>query len=201
MDEDPRVTRTRQVVLRAAFNLLAKEGFAAVTPVRIAALTGVSRSTIYRHWPDPDDILIDAVALGPQDEDLPVVGDLDADSHALLDNIARMLTETAIPSVLAAMVERSEHEPTVEDALRDLLGRRQERFGRQLAVAVASTAAADDPAGLFPFVVGPLFFQRLVARQPITPEFVDRVVEILGLLTESPAKPRRRRRRRRDAGT
>ena len=48
---DPRIERTRQVVLDAALALVAESGYGAVTIEAVAARSGVAKSTIYRHWP------------------------------------------------------------------------------------------------------------------------------------------------------
>jgi AcrR family transcriptional regulator len=49
--EDPRVTRTRSVVLDAAATLLAERGYAAFTMDALVERTGVSKTTMYKHWP------------------------------------------------------------------------------------------------------------------------------------------------------
>ena len=59
--ENPRTTRVRRIVLEAATELLIEEGHSAVTPHQVSKTTGIARSTIYRHWPDPDSLLIDAI--------------------------------------------------------------------------------------------------------------------------------------------
>src|SRR5271167_4416743 len=56
--EDPRVTRSRAAILEAAMELLAEEGYAAFTIEAIFARTGVAKTTIYRHWPTRNDLLI-----------------------------------------------------------------------------------------------------------------------------------------------
>ena len=48
---DPRVERTRRVVLDATIELIVEGGFTAVTIEAVAARSGVAKSTIYRHWP------------------------------------------------------------------------------------------------------------------------------------------------------
>ncbi len=67
-------------VLKAAFELLATEGSAALTPVRLHQETGVARTTIYRHWPTPRHLLL--AILGPatkRHEIDDLVGEIGAD--------------------------------------------------------------------------------------------------------------------------
>lgn len=50
--EDPRVTRTRNLLLKAFFELLPEEGFQSLTVQRITQHAGVNRATFYAHFPD-----------------------------------------------------------------------------------------------------------------------------------------------------
>lgn len=64
MPDNPQVARTKAVVLDAALRLLEAEGPDAVTHLRVAETAGVSRATVYRHWPERLDLLVDALASG-----------------------------------------------------------------------------------------------------------------------------------------
>ncbi|NND84469.1 MAG: helix-turn-helix transcriptional regulator, partial [Acidimicrobiia bacterium] len=59
---DPRIERTKDVVLRAAFAVIGEVGFGGATIDAIAQKSGVARSTIYRHWPDRADLLIESMS-------------------------------------------------------------------------------------------------------------------------------------------
>src|SRR6266705_779576 len=58
---DPRAARSREAILAAAYDLLAREGPGAITHQRVAQQAGVGRATIYRHWADPEDLLRDVL--------------------------------------------------------------------------------------------------------------------------------------------
>src|SRR5436189_295389 len=58
---DPRAARSRETILAAAYNLLAREGPGAITHQRVAQQAGVGRATVYRHWAAPDDLLRDVL--------------------------------------------------------------------------------------------------------------------------------------------
>jgi AcrR family transcriptional regulator len=57
---DPRIERSRQVILRAALAELGESGYGAFTIESVAARAGVAKSTIYRHWPDRLALIADA---------------------------------------------------------------------------------------------------------------------------------------------
>ena len=54
---DPRVARTRAVVLDAAIDLLAERGYSGFSVEGVVDRTGVAKTTLYRHWPTRDDLL------------------------------------------------------------------------------------------------------------------------------------------------
>src|ERR1700732_1694390 len=58
---DPRIERSRQVILQAALDELGEAGYGAFTIESVAARAGVGKSTIYRHWPDKLALIAGAV--------------------------------------------------------------------------------------------------------------------------------------------
>jgi AcrR family transcriptional regulator len=56
----PRSEKTRKAILKAAFRLLRKDGFEAVSNQQIALEAGVSTATLYRWWKNKEAILLDA---------------------------------------------------------------------------------------------------------------------------------------------
>jgi AcrR family transcriptional regulator len=59
---DPRAVRSRVAMLRAAHDILRREGPTAVTHQRVAEQAGVGRATVYRHWPRPEQLLLEAMS-------------------------------------------------------------------------------------------------------------------------------------------
>ena len=57
--QNARIKKTRQKILDAGSRLLFTDGWKEVTHLRLAAETGVSRGTIYRHWPNTDDLILE----------------------------------------------------------------------------------------------------------------------------------------------
>ena len=55
--EDPRLAATRARALEAALDQLQEQGVLAVTHASVGARSGISRSTLYRHWPTLDELL------------------------------------------------------------------------------------------------------------------------------------------------
>lgn len=60
MSPDPRLARTRARALEAAYDVLLERGVGQVTVDDVVERSGVSRSTLYRHWTSLDALLSDA---------------------------------------------------------------------------------------------------------------------------------------------
>jgi len=93
-------------VLDATASLLVGSGYSAITIEKIAAESGVARSTIYRHWNNLADIVFDAVQqlLGPVGS-VPDSGSLRDDLVQLYAVLTRALTRGSWGKVVRGVVE------------------------------------------------------------------------------------------------
>src|SRR4051794_5710136 len=121
---DPRVSRSRSAILRAATDLLVEGGPSAVTIDAIVTRSGVAKSTIYRHWQSRDEVLLAVIeSCAPQipepDPDTDVVAALRQVVHAMADALNDPEWARVLPALLmlkhheagiAAMNDRIEHE-------------------------------------------------------------------------------------------
>lgn len=95
---------TRELVLRAALDLLLTDGIGALTAQRLHEASGVARSTIYRHWPTPDDVLDDLLDVAARTEHPMPTGDVEADLGAALDALLWRLRHRPVAPFLAALM-------------------------------------------------------------------------------------------------
>jgi AcrR family transcriptional regulator len=81
-----RSTRAHQLVLDAALRLVADQGIDASSMDAIAAASGVSKATIYKHWPDKDALCLELLSYLHRLDRPPVLrtGDNRADLVAVL---------------------------------------------------------------------------------------------------------------------
>src|SRR2546427_11732054 len=100
---DPRAARSREAILAAAYDLLAREGPGAITHQRVAQQAGVGRATVYRPWAAPEDLLRDVLYTA----ELPFFATpalpLRAWLHAELRQPAHALARPPVPSPATAL--------------------------------------------------------------------------------------------------
>ena len=167
---DPRIALTRRRVLDAARRLLIEEGQEAVTPTRLAEMTGISRSTIYRRWPDSDDIIFEAIADNTEAPPFAPSGDVHRDLTRYLEALREGL-QAFHTGLLATRIDRAEHDPEVAEMLGTVAENRRDLLADLLQESRDEFAAAQA------LIVGPLMYQRFLAREEITDELIELVVD------------------------
>lgn len=172
--------QNRRAVHRAALDLLSTDGVAGLTVDRLAEASGVSRSTIYRRWPDMaslvvaafDDVVHEQVygsQLPPKDPARALLG--------YLRDYARRLNDPTYATVLVIITEWAWRDPA--------FARKHARSfdqSRSIAMRILRTGSA---AGHFRHdldvneavedVVAPFLYRRLILRRRITDADVRRL--------------------------
>ncbi len=182
---DPRVERTRAKVLAAASALLREVGFAEVTIEQISGRSGVSRSTMYRHWTTREEILRDAfstVALaGPARADGGELGeDLRRYARVFADGLENAWGRAAATLAMTALDD---------PAQRRVIATFTDGYARDVALLLdraverGEAVAPCDPVEVADRLVAPLFHRYLFRHLPLDDGFVtvnaDRVAASL----------------------
>ncbi|WP_123665431.1 TetR/AcrR family transcriptional regulator [Actinocorallia herbida] len=149
---------TTAVVLTAALELLLSEGAAALTPQRLHTVTGVSRSTVYRHWPSPRSVLEALVAVAPLTPREPA-GDLGTDLHAEVDRLCDRLRDRPVGGMLQALVAAVALDPSVADLRRRYITDLLAPFHAALGDAAVPEDEAED---VVTSVISPLLVDALL---------------------------------------
>lgn len=162
---------TAEVVLTAALELLLTEGAVALVPQRLHQATGVSRSTIYRHWPTPAAVLEALIEVAPTPAPAPT-GDLARDLHAAVDALCNRLRDKPVAAFLQALVTAGAGDEQVT-ALRH-------RYVEDLLAPVRSVLAAlpaPDADDTLAAVASPLLLDALLLDRPTARARAHRAVD------------------------
>ena len=178
---DVRVTRTRNLVLTDARELLAERGATAVTYSELSRRTGATRQTLYRHWPTISDLLVDALNTGPPVAHPASTGNVRADIIGFLASLRRGLDEPATASGLVALISSAEHDESAAATLRTLAVEHLKALNALLGGTMQVTATE------FTRLAGPVLFRRLLQRAEVTDrDIVDTVDAFLAVPQPSP---------------
>ena len=108
---DPRVERSRMVILEAVVGELADKGYGGVTIESIAARAGVGKSTIYRHWPDKLALIADAFETF-HEQMVPDLGDRSGARirRAAPGHVAEVVVDSTWSRCIPALIEGAERD-------------------------------------------------------------------------------------------
>jgi AcrR family transcriptional regulator len=165
--EDPRVTRTRSVVLDAAAALLAERGYAAFTMDALVERTGVSKTTMYKHWPSRTDLIAATVQALASEPAVPDTGDVRDDLIALAAASLDAYKGARWPG-LAAVLEAAGHDPELHASLQSVPDTRFSavRTVLERAVQRGQLRADVDENTAITILVGAIFFRLRTAGLP-----------------------------------
>jgi AcrR family transcriptional regulator len=176
---DPRIERTRQVVLAAALELISESGFGSVTVEDISRRSGVARSTIYRHWKQLPNLMLDALAFGIQRSEPPDTGALRSDLIVLVGEVADLLTSSQFSEIARVLVVESHRDPEIAELhARFFQGRQQFTVAAiQRGIERGELPSTVDVPRLAADLDAPVFFRAFVQHQPVDGPFIEQHVD------------------------
>ena len=190
--EDPRLTATRTHALDVALKILTEEGVLDVTHASVSSATGISRSTLYRHWPKLDQLRNDAFkrAARPSSVRPRTDGPLQADLVWMLGILKSALNDTpwgqVAPQVVAAAATDREARAVIDGFMAD-----------RIANVEAVFEAARDRGELNPDIpirqlvemaIAVPYFRKLIAGLPLDDDWLEAHVALICRFATQSAK-------------
>lgn len=169
---DPRVKRSRQVILDAALAELGEVGYGGFAIESVAARAGVGKSTIYRHWPDRLALIADAFAHMHENATPDLSHGTPREKlERVLRHVAEVVADSPFSTCLPALIDAAERDPALRRFHHGFQGEVRKPLVALLAAGVAS---GDFPAHLDAelaalALLGAIFFRRLMTRERFAP--------------------------------
>ncbi|WP_405982677.1 TetR/AcrR family transcriptional regulator C-terminal ligand-binding domain-containing protein [Streptomyces sp. NBC_00158] len=176
-----RGSRMRAAVLEAAIGELTETGYAALTVDAVAQRAGVHKTTIYRNWKTPDDLVADALTHHfATDVPIPDTGTVEGDLRALARSLVATMNTDAGRALLTTALSDAARTPRLAEIKRALF---EDRFRRAepvvtRAVGRGELPAETDPAELLKTLVAPVYFRLVFTGEPVDAATADRAVAV-----------------------
>ncbi|WP_031162868.1 TetR/AcrR family transcriptional regulator [Streptosporangium roseum] len=172
-----------EVIMRTTLELGQEIGYAKLSIEAVAARAGAGKHTIYRRWSSKGALLLDSLlSLHESDLDYPDTGDIVADLREQIHAAVDLIGRPPFGPLYQALVGEAQYDPRVAAAL-------NERFiAPQTDKTVARLKKAQDQGQLasgfdldlaMAILSGPLYFRFLITQEPLTHEYVDRILDAL----------------------
>ncbi|HEY4332896.1 MAG TPA: TetR/AcrR family transcriptional regulator [Ilumatobacteraceae bacterium] len=162
-----------EAILQAALEVLAADGYSALTMARVISLAGVSSATLYRRWPTKQTLVAAALA-SLHAEILDVdTGALDSDIAAFLESIAATLSVRRDDLAEHVALALQRHPEFREAVFEKFLQPRQRVLAGIIARAVdrGELVRAVNSDIAYSVVIGPIHHRAAVLGKPIGPAF------------------------------
>ena len=177
-EANERAERSKRKVLAATYELLTESGLSGVSVQEVSERSGVAKTTIYRHWPSRESLLLDACSqLSSRPRD-PNSGTLKGDLDFLAVAVAVRLQQpwsTVLPSIIDAAERdkglaglQTQIHSQMREAFVTVIERGQER---------GELSRSHNPRELVASILGPLLYRRFFSREGLDDTFAKRIIE------------------------
>lgn len=184
----PRSAQSHQAILNAALDLLAEQGYQAMTIEGVAERAGVGKATIYRRWPSKEELVIETIGqihayLAPIND----TGSLRRDLATLFNNFFEGIKH--YPRMELLVFRMLSDLKTNPDIFRDLLNRllipRINKLHDMVERAKARGEIRQDTDTLYVLsLAAGIFFYRMLASDVLPSRSFDLPEEIIDLIFE-----------------
>ena len=178
----PRSEEARLAILSASLKVLAKTGFSDFTIEEVAERAQVGKATVYRWWPDKAALVADAFASSTVSKlHFPDTGSIYTDLSQQMRQLIRVFCSRR-GRIVAAHLAAGPSARRVLTSFRDrfMMPRREEAYATvDRAIARGELRRNIDRDLLLDSLYGPVYMRFLIQHDPLTPEFVDHLCEMV----------------------
>ena len=181
LETDKRVQRSKAAVLKETYALLSRSGIGGLSIDEVSRRSGVSKTTIYRHWPSRSALLLDACSQLGQPVATPDTGSLHGDLRLLTEGLAQQLQSKGWATILPSIIDAAERDSEVAQVHAAMQAEFTAPF---LLVAERAQERGELPSGRTPpevvaAILGPLYYRRWFSKEVLDEAFVARLLALL----------------------
>jgi len=178
-----RRARTRDRVLSTAAQILRTDGYARLTMERVAAESGVAKTTLYRRWPTKAALCMELyLDVAGRELRMPDTGDLATDLKHITDTVVRLQTRTVAGPAFLGLIAEAQVNPDTRRAFLAEFAERRRQVTRQVlrrAVDRGELAADTDVDLVIDALGGAVTFRLMQGHAPLTKKFTDALVRLV----------------------
>ena len=172
-----RVQRSKDLILAETYKMLTESGIGGVSIDKVSLRSGVSKTTIYRHWDSRAALLLEACSKIGTRPEIPDTGKVETDLFILVDNLTKQLKSEKWPAVLPSIIDAAEREPEIADMHSNLHAGLMTPYFAVIEKAQkrGQLSKKHSASEIVSSIVGPFFYRRWFSRESITEEFAHGV--------------------------
>lgn len=173
--------QARGKMLDAARRIVVQSGVEQFTIDAVAKMSGVAKTTIYRHFPNPDQLLIESTAeLAPDIPDIDT-GSLRGDLCSMAKVFAELAAQPKMRQLISAVLHKAAKDPKFARLHREFMACHKAPVTNALQRAVARGEVDPDidPQLAHLMMEGPFLSRVLIEGEPLTSKEIDSLVTMI----------------------
>lgn len=178
-----RTERAHDRLLASAARILRKDGYAGLTMERVAADSGVAKTTLYRRWPTKAALCMELyLDIAGRELEEPDTGDVARDLRRLADGVVRLQTRTVAGAAFTGLLAETQLRPDTREAFLAEFAERRRDVSRKVlrrAVSRGELRRGTDIDLLIDALGGAVTFRLLQGHAPLNTRFTRALVELL----------------------
>ncbi|HET7209981.1 MAG TPA: TetR/AcrR family transcriptional regulator [Terriglobales bacterium] len=178
-----RRTRSKERALTTAAQILRDEGYSQLTMERIAARSGLAKTTLYRRWPTKAALCMELyLEVAKRELQDPNRGDIESDLTEICNTVVSLQTRTVAGQAFVGVIAEAQANTALHSrALADFAERRREITRRILKRAIErGELRPDTDIDLVIDAIGGATTFRLLQRHaPLTRKFANDLVKLV----------------------
>ena len=174
---------TRERVLACTGEILGTDGYTGLSMERVAAESGVAKTTLYRHWPTKAalcmDLYLDEAGRELKDPD---TGDVATDLKRLVTGVVRLQTRTVAGPAFLGLIAEAQVNPATRDAFFAEFAQRRRDITRRVlrrAIERGQVRADVDIDLVIDVIGGATTFRLLQGHAPLNARFAEGLVALV----------------------
>lgn len=174
----PRGEAARRRIIESTCELILEEGLHGFNIEAVAAASGAARSTVYRHWPEPRDLLVEVLRTMGQALPTPDTGSLSSDLAEFAAILRPIFDDPRTRRLILDVTRVAADDPELEKVRQQL--RRDRQLPVQTIVQRAIARGEIDPEIdmeiALHLVEGPWLSATVFQDRPLTDEAIETMV-------------------------
>jgi AcrR family transcriptional regulator len=175
----PRPRRAQHDVLEATLDVIAEQGVMGASVDTVAARTGVSKATIYRHWGSRARLLYAAISSLQPESVEPDTGTLRGDLMVLLHHLVDYFDTPTVARVFPSLLDASVRDPELAALRQETLRLGRASFERVIHLAVdrGELPTDVDVRLVVDLTRAPVIYRRVVAQTAVAESELVAIVD------------------------
>lgn len=170
-------------MLSAAGQILGRDGFSQLTMERVAAESGVAKTTLYRRWPTKAALCMDLyLEIAGRELNMPDTGDVAGDLRQIAKTVVHLQTRTVAGPAFLGLIAEAQLNPDTRGAfLAEFAERRREvtRAVLKRAIQRREIRADTDIDVFIDALGGAVTFRLLQGHAALTTRFTNALIRLL----------------------